>query len=274
MEKFTNPEFISVGSLAKTIGSPKREQTDLLAGETYVMYGEKGYAFELTFLEGKEITYEREGEKAFTSAANIYLIADDVFFIDFINTENIKESHSLILDLEEGIATHMIGTLPSKEEYSYSLFERAEKKLCLSPVALTWEHLAVNTPFDSETKRHEQTTDLVGKRFLWHYTEDETYEHNYLSESFYTWFCHSGSEKGLCDTDRCFYFKIREGLYYFIWIEKIIPTLGMVVEDAVNMKTWGKLYGYKGYEQGEIVNCQMAAEGEQIVPNFTMISRG
>lgn len=264
MEKFDNPDFISVGSLAETIGSSKREQTDLLAGKTYKMYDAKGMAFELEVYAGQKISYKRKEEKAFSCTANIYLIAEDIYFIDFVNAENEKESHSLILDLEKNIATHVIGILPEQEEYSYSLFERAEKKLCLSPVKLTWEHMSVNTPFLADTEVHERTTELVGQRFLWHYTEDETYEHNYLSENFYTWFCHSGSEKGLCDTDRCFYFKIREGLYYFIWIEKIIPTLGMVVEDSVNMRTWGKLYGYQGYGQGTIVNCPIAAEGEKI----------
>lgn len=263
MAQFKNPEFISVGSLAKTIGSAKRAQSDELEGKIFQLYSEAQECVVLRFFPEKKLSWERNG-RTFTGTANIYPIVEGVYFIDFVNPEQILESHSLILDTEYGIATHVIGTLPVKEEYSLSLFERAEKNMCLSPIHLKWEHMAMDESFTETTRKHDNTTELVGHRYLWHYTETEAYEHNYLSEQFYTWYCHSGSEQGLCDTDRCFYFKIRSGIYYFIWIEKIIPTLGMVVEDMNRMKTWGKLYGYSGYSQGTIVNCQMAAEGERI----------
>ena len=263
MEQFENPDFISVGDLAKTIGSEKRTQTDLLEGMQYKLNTKNQDCIEIQILADNKVLWKQK-ETEYTADANIYLIADKVFFIDFVNPQNILESHSLILDTEFEIATHVVGTLPKKEEYQLSLFERAEKKMCLSPVKLYWEHLAIGHSYTADTKKHETTTELVGHRYLWHYTDTETYEHNYLSDQFYTWYCHSGSEKGLCDTDRCFYFKIRPGIYYFIWIEKIIPTLGMVVEDTNEMKTCGKLYGYSGYTQGNIVNCQMAAEGERL----------
>lgn len=263
MAQFENPDFISVGSLAKTIGSAKREQSDELEGKTYQLYSDNQSVVEIRFSAGRMLHWKQQ-ETEFEVVANIYPIAKAVYFIDFVNPDQVLESHSFILDLELQIATHVIGTLPGKEEYSLSLFERAEKNMCLSPIHLEWEHLSIGSPFSEETGVHENTTDLVGHRYLWHYTDTEAYEHQYLSDQFYTWYCHSGSEKGLCDTDRCFYFKIRPGIYYFVWIEKIIPTLGMVVEDMNRMKTWGKLYGYAGYEEGTIVNCQMAAEGERL----------
>lgn len=74
-----------------------------------------------------------------------------------------------------------------------------------------------------------------------------SFEHIYLNEKLYTWHCMAGIEKGLADTDRCHYYKIAgsgtgsdAGLYLFIWREKIIPTLGMVLVDFSRMKTTGK----------------------------------
>lgn len=264
MSNYENPNFISVGSLAETIVSKERAQSYDLVGKSITLCSDSQSLIDMSFEDENKIIYARQGENTSKSMGNVYLIRQDLYFVDFVNSNDQKESHSMIIDFAEGIATHVIGKLPEKDTYSLSLFERAEKRMCLSPIDLTWEHLAIGSSFADDTKKHESTLDLVGKRYLWHYSADETYEHNYLSENFYTWFCHSGSEKGLCDTDRCFYFKIREGVYYFIWIEKIIPTLGMVIEDTEQLLTWGKLYGYQGYDEGNIVNCPIAAKGEKI----------
>ncbi len=56
----------------------------------------------------------------------------------------------------------------------------------------------------------------------------DVYEHIYLNENLYNWHCISGSEKGLSETDECFYYKIDSNLYLFVWIEIVIPALGIV----------------------------------------------
>ena len=61
--------------------------------------------------------------------------------------------------------------------------------------------------------RHEKTSDLVGHRMQWIYSSKDAYEHIYLNESRYTWHCISGNEKGLADTDTCFFYKLAERLY-------------------------------------------------------------
>jgi hypothetical protein len=110
---------------------------------------------------------------------------------------------------------------------------------------------AVDAPFTAATPRHAATDDLVGRRVEYTYSATERYEHVYLNEDFYTWHCLLGAEKGLADTDRCHYFKLRDDLYFFVWREKIVPTLGAVIVDFQAMRTMGKIFGHaaSGVEQ-------------------------
>ncbi|MDO4621012.1 MAG: MoaF C-terminal domain-containing protein, partial [Lachnospiraceae bacterium] len=38
--------------------------------------------------------------------------------------------------------------------------------------------------------------------------------------------------------------------------EKVVPTIGTVVEDLADgaMRSYGKIYGYEGYEMGRVTN--------------------
>lgn len=87
-----------------------------------------------------------------------------------------------------------------------------------------------------------------GKRIEYTYSPTERYERIYLNEQLYTWHCLDGSEKGLADTDRCDYRKIAEDLYLFVWREKIVPTLGIVLLDLAQLKTTGQILGYQGFD--------------------------
>ncbi|MFZ7125520.1 MAG: MoaF C-terminal domain-containing protein [Desulfobacterales bacterium] len=91
------------------------------------------------------------------------------------------------------------------------------------------------------------------------YSDTETYEHIYLNEHLYTWHCLAGIEKGLADTDRCHAYRIGEGLYLFVWREKVVPTLGVVMIDLQRMKTTGKILGYEDGDFGTIVNAPVGA---------------
>ncbi|HJU49405.1 MAG TPA: MoaF C-terminal domain-containing protein, partial [Pseudogulbenkiania sp.] len=71
--------------------------------------------------------------------------------------------------------------------------------------------------------------------------------------------CLDGVEKGLADVDRCHYFKIDRNLYLFVWREKIIPTLGVVMIDLDHLKTDGKILGYQGSNFTELSNFPVGA---------------
>jgi hypothetical protein len=135
-----------------------------------------------------------------------------------------------------------------------SQFERGDKGLPLTSVKVEFKHAALNEPFSAATPKHQPTADLVGERIQFVYSTNDVYEHIYLNENFYTWHCLKGIEKGLCDTDRCFYWKLADQLYWFLWLERIVPTFGSVVEDLAKMRSYGKIYGYESYDMDKVKN--------------------
>ncbi|MGL4858174.1 MAG: MoaF C-terminal domain-containing protein, partial [Enterobacteriaceae bacterium] len=117
----------------------------------------------------------------------------------------------------------------------------------------------LDTPYSDTASRHQFTRELIGMRNLYTYSPTERYEHIYLNEQFYTWHCLEGVEKGLADTDRCHYIKLAEKLYLFVWQEKIIPTLGIVLIDLENMRTDGKIVGYQDDDFDQLRNFPVGA---------------
>ncbi len=69
-------------------------------------------------------------------------------------------------------------------------------------------------------------------------------------------------EAGLADVDRCHYIGIAKDLYLFVWREKIIPTLGVVMIDLARQKTDGKIFGYQGSQFGALSNFPVGALAE------------
>jgi len=104
----------------------------------------------------------------------------------------------------------------------------------------------------------------VGQRIEYTYSPTERYEHVYLNDRLYTWHCLAGSEKGLADTDRCHYLRLAPLLYLFVWREKLVPTLGVVVVDLEQMKTTGKIFGYRGFAAGTLVNFPVGARARRL----------
>jgi hypothetical protein len=186
-------------------------------------------------------------------------LRDGLFFVDFMWPRERAETITLLLDLNEQIATILIGQLPDSEEAHRSLPDRIDADDELTAVSASFLSAAIDRPFTPETPRHKPTSDMVGRRIEYTYSPTERYEHIYLNSSLYTWHCLDGSEKGLADTDRCHYLKLAEDLYLFVWREKIVPTLGVVAVDFDALRTAGKILGYRDYRSGELANFQVGA---------------
>jgi hypothetical protein len=87
------------------------------------------------------------------------------------------------------------------------------------------------------------STDLIGRRALWVYSDAHAYEHVYLSPHWYTWQCLAGPEVGLADTDACTTYRLRPGIYVFTWREKVVPCAAVTVADHTAMRSHGALFG-------------------------------
>ncbi|WP_394523841.1 MoaF C-terminal domain-containing protein [Lacrimispora sp. JR3] len=258
MKNKITEQFISVGDLSIGMSDNIIPFVDTFADTSLKLFLEDGSILELEFIDSQALKYTRaETDDSRYSVICGYSANSprkDIYFIDFVVSYGCTTSVSVILDAAQQIATIITAVLPNAEEMKIPLIQRAKSDLPLSSVNLSVTHASVGIPFGSSTKKHEETTELVGKRMVFHYSSTGVYEHIYLNKHFYTWHCIQGNEEGLADTDLCFYYKLAENLYCFIWIEKIIPTLGIVLEDLDVMRSYGKLYGYETYETGKVSN--------------------
>ena len=264
-QEHNKQEYISVGELSVGFSEHTLSGSDRLVGKQVELYYESGKMSKITFVGIETLKWEtvdQTRDEEFMVTYNAIMPRDDIYLIDFIVSHGDSKSISVILDMHEGFATVVTGTMPTAEEVMIPLIVRAEGAAPLTSVRVAFEHAAVDVPFTETTPRHEKTTDLVGERFQWVYSSKDAYEHIYLNENTYTWHCISGNEKGLADTDRCFFYKLAEKLYLFVWTEKIIPTVGVVIEDLETMRSYGKIFGHEGYDMtGRITNFMVGSYG-------------
>ncbi|MER2223674.1 MAG: MoaF C-terminal domain-containing protein, partial [Rhodococcus sp. (in: high G+C Gram-positive bacteria)] len=84
----------------------------------------------------------------------------------------------------------------------------------------------------------------------------------YLSPHRFTWHCLRGVEKGLADTESCHHIAIRDGLTLFVWREKIVPTLGLLLIDLNTLRTDGKIFGNDDFDTSSMVNFPVGSRVE------------
>lgn len=261
--------WISVGDLgtAFEVDANTLPPSADLTGRTLQLHFEDGRKAQCRFDSGTRLTWsggDAPSEQSYVATS----LRSGLYFVDFVQEGARSSSVSLLLDLNRNICTSIVGQLPTQAEAAPSMLERVRGGKELTAVTAQFAHGAIGTPFTAATPKHELTADLVDKRIEYTYSPTERYEHIYLNRSLYTWQCLQGSEQGLGDTDRCHYYKIDEQLYLFVWREKIVPTLGIVLVDLARLKTTGKIFGYRGYDFGAVTNFAVGARAR--VLNTTM----
>lgn len=183
-----------------------------------------------------------------------------VYLLDWLDeTARPTTSCTVVLDTLTDSYTRVTGTLPTFDTIKTGLYERALGGRALTDVKVDISHGTVNRAFSDGACPHAVTDELIGVRNLYRYSPTEIYEHTYLNPNFYTWQCLKGVEQGLCDTDACHYYKITDDLYLFIWREKIVPTLGIVMIDEQNHRSDGKIFGVGDTEDAPLANFPMAS---------------
>ncbi|RSL30313.1 molybdenum cofactor biosynthesis protein MoaF [Salibacterium salarium] len=253
----SNQEFISVGELSVGFSENIMKPTDNLVGKHLNLYSEEGTEYGVTFVDVETLKWSeyKNGEaKKFICQYTAVMPRNNLYLVDFIVSYGDTFSISLILDIEKNIATKLKADLPASENISVPMLHRAERGESLTSVKAVFEHLSIDQPFTSKTPTHQQTTELIGETIEFDYSHKDKYEHIYLNENRFTWHCLEGSEKGLADTDQCYYYKLADQLYLFVWLEKVIPTVGLVVEDLSALRSYGKIFGYEGFQTGRVSN--------------------
>jgi len=254
-----NPAWIMVGDLEKGFSADNYmlESTGALLGKVIRLTDAKGAETEITFETADTLTWKRaadgrRGSEHYFATS----LRDGIFFIDYISGGT---SVSLIVDLARNLYTSVTARMPAEEDIDKSLFKRAaEGQELTSVTAAIFSGRLAGSGRDAG-ELHHSTAEMVGKRVIYNYSKTELYEHIYLNTSFYTWHCIEGVEKGLGDTDRCHYIKIDQNLYLFVWREKIVPTLGVLMIDLDRKKTTGKILGYESQNVGTLSNFPVGA---------------
>jgi len=258
-------EWITVGALADGFAPEAFLLPDAdLAGKTFTLNFSNGWCIEHHF--GQEQLQWNAVDGSFAGSAASYRatsIRPDLYFVDFLKNEDGQDwSASLILDVHEGAFTAVLGCLPDAEALKTGLYARARASQPLTQVEAQFIHGTLDKPWQEGACPHAPTRELVGLRNRYRYSPTEAYEHIYLNENFYTWQCLQGVEKGLADTDLCHTYKIADQLYLFVWREKIVPTLGVVLIDLQQHRSDGKICGYADDSLTQLANFRMASHCE------------
>ncbi|AVR38849.1 TPA: MoaF C-terminal domain-containing protein [Klebsiella quasipneumoniae subsp. similipneumoniae] len=248
--------FIQVGALADGFAPHGNllATASLPAGERFTFYVAGSEPQQLIIEDEQTLSWN--GKRAPWRAT---ALRPDILFIDFLDPERDNASVSAVCNLTQRNATLVYGQLPDEAAARLDAFSRVERGLPLTAV----EARFVFARLDAQPGPLPGfTTALVGMRNQYTYSPTERYEHIYLNDNFYAWQCLDGVEKGLADVDRCHYVQVAEDLYLFVWREKIIPTLGVILIDLQQMRTDGKIMGYQGSDFGALSNFPVGASAK------------
>jgi len=194
------------------VGKNDMDESDYMIGKTFaVKFDNGGPAWEYEVVSLNTLKWRNVGEtewheeiyKAFEPAENIIL---------FSHMHTGSPEHRNItnaIDFSTGLVTCVdahIGNWRSDWEVGN----------CVHFGILEME--GVTAP---AIRRHEFTTDLVGKSFAWIYSEKMSSIHVYSSPESYSWTIFlEGGAGGMMWSSPCFYVKLREDAYLFAWVEE------------------------------------------------------
>ncbi|KWE58574.1 molybdenum cofactor biosynthesis F family protein [Burkholderia sp. MSMB2157WGS] len=255
-----DPVFIQVGALADGFAPEANvlAPVDALVGRTLALGDAAGvwrvHTFEPGALQWRDPATDTRGR----APCRVTRLRDGLYFVDYIDATARATSVSLVIDLDTGVWTSVVGTLPTEADTRIDAFTRVARGLPLTAVDAQFRHGTLGG-HARPGPLHAPTRELIGKRTMYRYSPTECYEHIYLNENFYAWQCLQGVERGLADVDRCHYFRIADELYLFVWREKVVPTLGVVLIDLAQRKTDGKIFGYQGGDFGTLSNFPIGA---------------
>lgn len=258
-------EWIPVGALGDAFAPENNclPPVSDLAGRTFTLNFENGWKIEHRFLDDGTLAWRLLAGEGQPGADTEHYVATrprpGVYFVDFIKNSERATSVSLVLDLDNRVFLAVLGELPDRAAATQPMLDRIARGDALTGVDARFLRGTLDHDFSANAPLPCPTAELIGKRIEYRYSTAEHYEHIYLNEDFYTWHCLAGSEYGLCDTDACHYYRIRDGLYLFVWREKLIPTLGVICIDLQALKTSGKIFGYEENDFASTRNFSVGA---------------
>lgn len=254
-----------MGELEEGFSENAMPDTSALEGQRIDLSFEDGSVINYVFRKESLIWEQALADGYMSRGEEIYRATnprENIYFIDYIKNDQGDASVSLVMDLQKGAATIVTGTLPKESEARIDRLALVADGCEQTGVRADFRSAVINDKFGSNSPRHHPTREMIGKRIKYVYSGKDAYEHIYLNENLYTWHCLLGIEKGMADTEHCHYLKIDKDLYLFVWREKLVPTLGVVMIDLQAMKTTGKIFGYQSGDFKAVTNFPIGAYAE------------
>lgn len=225
--------------------------TDALANAQHIVHFETAESLQFSAAELRWKTSDHE----MTAEYVAFPLADDLFLIDAMPSPPDRRSFTFIWDrsLERVLVAEAL--FPTPTEAQTGVLERLATTGSQSAVRIHYRHGGIEGAIKAP---YPKSAALVGQHWRYRYSNTHEYDHIYHSERFYSWFCREGPDKGLGDFEECDVFGIRENLYLVSWREKLLPCVGILVEDHKAMRTVGKICGANAYT-GKIANARVGA---------------
>ncbi len=160
-------------------------------------------------------------------------IAEGLVYTQFHHRTDVPNTAvSLVLDFEYGRSLAIVSTIADRADGA----PRVRQSFLWGRI----EGLATRGPEPSPT------TALLGRRVLWTYGDEHSYEHIYLGPHCYTWHCLTGPASGLADTDACTTYQLRPGISVFSSCAKAIACASVAVVDhreLTSLRSYGAVFG-------------------------------
>lgn len=186
------------------------------------------------------------GEHSQPVDCEVFIVRPEVYFIDFVEAHNPNASQSFVLDISRRRVVQIDVVAPAAGVPA-GLLDRIAQRGSWSAVDLHIHQGQWHEAGKASAAACERTNALVGQHLRYHYSDTHIYDHIYLSERYYSWFCHRGPDAGLGDLEECQMFALAPDLYLVCWTEKLIPCVGVTVEDLQAMRSIGKIFGADAY---------------------------
>ncbi|WP_160162927.1 MoaF C-terminal domain-containing protein [Halococcus hamelinensis] len=261
--------WVPMGDIAEGYGANRMEATDSLSGREFTLNFEDDSSVRYEFIDGETLKWTvmggTGGEESAEGSYNATLPREEIYFVDFMKTDEERTSVSLSLDFERGVATAVTATIPSsKEEMPTLLLENAMADESLSAGEYEVRSATIDEPFTDSAELHGRTNELTGKRVKYTYSDNSIYEHIYLNDGCFVWHCLEGEEKDIAEATPCTYYEIADSLYLLVWGEIVLPVIGVILIDLRALKTTGKMLCDDKNDFENAVNIPMGAHAEPL----------
>jgi len=184
-----------------------------------------------------------------------FAIAGNMFFVDAMPLTTDRCCLNVILDLGKMNALIVETRFPTPERAQSGVLDRLARTGSQSAVSVRYRQGGIDTTL---TKPFDVSRALIGKHLRYTYSATHVYDHFYHSDKYYSWFCRLGPDQGLGDFEECDVFDLEPDLYLVAWREKLLPCVGIMVENHSSMRSLGKICGADAYSGG-ISNTRVGA---------------